>query len=123
MFSSDPILFSIVYIFILAFLIDEYIHKKYLGKLIIFSGLVACIYCISAGLYFLGSWVDPLSGMEARDRGIYSAKAGGRGGIILLAISFWPYILIGFGSIFGYAFLRNLFENISSNDSNLESRS
>lgn len=123
MFSSDYIILSIVYIFILAFLTDSYVHKKYLGKIIIFTGLVACLYCISAGMYLLGSWVDPLSGMEAGERGILSAKAGGRGGIILLVISLWPYILIGFGSFCGYAFLRNLFENISSNDSNLEGRS
>jgi hypothetical protein len=119
MFSSDYIIFSIFYIFILSFSIESYIHKKYLGKIILFAGLVACIYCISAGVHFLGGWVDPLSGMDARDRGVYSAKAGGRGGILLLAISLWPYVLIGFGSVFGFAYLRGFFVNNSlANDPN-----
>ena len=62
--------------------------------LIIFSA-----YNLIAGIYLLSGWEDPLSQASGQQQGRAAARRGG--GIILLAIKFWPYVLIGWA---GYCF-------------------
>lgn len=68
-------------------------------------GLLASGYCIAAGVALLSEWTTPTIAPEH-----YSAigrtviRARGKGGLIVLAIFFWPYMLIGLGIFFAYSY-------------------
>lgn len=65
-------------------------------------GLLASLYCIAAGIFLLTDWQDPFATADPQQLAKASATHGGRGGIVVLAIRFWPYVLIGSGSYFAY---------------------
>lgn len=74
-------------------------------------GLFAAAYCIAAGLFLLADWQDPFAVADPHEIAKASGTHGGRGGIVIFAIRFWPYVLIGFGGYFAYSYfiiLRNL---------------
>jgi hypothetical protein len=68
------------------------------------GGLVASLYCLAAGIFLLSGWEDPFAAVDSAELGKASGRRGGRGGIIVLAIRFWPYVLIAMGSYFGYSY-------------------
>lgn len=67
-------------------------------------GLVASLYCIVAAIFLWGDWHDPLATSEfsAQELGKASASGRGRGGLLILAVRFWPYVLGGVGAYFAY---------------------
>lgn len=80
-------------------------NRHLLAKLTILIGLFLSIYCISAGAMLLQGWHDPFA-MANPDQVRHAATShGGRGGIIIFAIRYWPYLLIGIGGYFGFSYL------------------
>jgi len=66
-------------------------------------GLLASLYCLAAGLFLLTDWQDPFATADPAALARTSATHGGKGGIVVLAIRFWPYVLIGLGGYFSYS--------------------
>ena len=99
MFTSNLITISFI-VMLGSIPIAEFSEKKgwklilkFLGWVILISGL----YCFLAGVSMVGDWVDPTA--NATSEQISEAAAYRKGGIALLAIKFWPYILIILGSL------------------------
>lgn len=65
-------------------------------------GLLASLYCLAAGLFLLTDWQDPFATADPGQLARASATHGGKGGIVVFAIRFWPYVLIGLGGYFAY---------------------
>lgn len=76
-----------------------------LVKITISIGLIASVYCLVAGLYLLMGWQDPLAPLSSEEISRAAVTHGGKGGIFLLAIRFWPYVLIGSGGYFSFVYL------------------
>jgi L-asparagine transporter-like permease len=72
------------------------------AKAILVIALLASLYCIAAGIFLLTDWQDPFATTAPQQLAKASATHGGRGGIVVLAIRFWPYVLIGSGGYFAY---------------------
>ncbi|MDA9664950.1 hypothetical protein N9T92_01980 [Candidatus Pelagibacter sp.] len=95
MFSAKIITITFLSSFFGIFIVDylenkpqfKIILKTFLLIIIIFS-----IYNLIAGLNLWFGWEDPLSKATPEQMGRTSARRGG--GLVLLIISFWPYILI-----------------------------
>lgn len=64
--------------------------------------LAFAIYCVAAGIHLQTGWEDPLASASASQLSSASVRGRGRGGIIVLAIRYWPYVLIGLGAFFAY---------------------
>jgi len=77
-------------------------------RAIVAISLLAALYCVAAGVSLHFGWQDPFASADPTHYARASASGRGGGGIILLAIRFWPYVLIGLGGIFGYHALRIL---------------
>ncbi len=58
-------------------------------------------FCFAAGLALVGDWHNPLANAEPATVARVAAKGKGGGGLILLTIAFWPYVLMGLGGYFG----------------------
>ena len=73
----------------------EYLEKKnqykQILKIILLTFIIFSIYNFIAGLSMSFGWDDPLSNATPEQQGRTAARRGG--GIILLIIKFWPYIL------------------------------
>jgi hypothetical protein len=80
-------------------------HRAIAEKAALILGLVAGVYCIAAGAFLLSGWQDPFAAATAQQLGHVAGSHGGRGGIVILAIRFWPYVLIGFGAFSSYHYL------------------
>lgn len=106
MFSGKMIAIAFVLMFASTGLlvISDKLKQQWLESIGIVSGLAASLYCVAAALFLWGDWQDPFAtaNIAAEDIGNAAAKGRGRGGIILLAIKFWPYVLGGFGAYFAY---------------------
>ena len=63
--------------------------------------LLAAIYCIAAGFHLQPGWHEMIAANPEESSGS-GGNYGRRGGIIILAILYWPYVLIGLGGYFGY---------------------
>ena len=79
-------------------------HFNTAVKIILLIGLVAAVYSIFAGIHLRVGWEDPLAGADPETVGRVTGRR--RGGIIILAIRFWPYVLIGVGGFFAFRYLR-----------------
>ena len=73
-----------------------------LSKTMLIVGLICSIYCIAAGLSMVVGWEDPLSQANPETLASFSSKGGGKGGLYILIIRFWPYFLIGAGGWVGW---------------------
>ena len=62
---------------------------------------VASAYCIAAGIFLSADWQDPFATATTDELTRGAVSSGGRGGIIILVIRYWPLALIAFGSYFG----------------------
>ena len=85
----------------------DWLEKKNLDKLatvFFVIGLIASIYSAITGIYLLVGWEDPLANADPETLGRASARARGRGGLIILAIKFLPYVLIGAGGYIGWMY-------------------
>ena len=56
--------------------------------------LITYLYLLFAGIYLLFGWVDPFSGVDLSENSRAVAQGRGRGGLVILIIKFWPYVLI-----------------------------
>lgn len=94
MFSAKIIaitfLSSFFGIFVVEYLEEKSRFKNFL-KLILITFIIFSIYNFFAGLNLWFGWEDPLSKASPEQMGRASARRGG--GLLLLIISFWPYIL------------------------------
>ena len=73
------------------------------AKAALVIGLIASLYCIAAGIFLLTDWQDPFATADPQQLARASATHGGKSGIVVLAIRFWPYVLIGSGGYFAYS--------------------
>lgn len=70
-------------------------------RVVMVVGALASVFCVLAGLDMLQTgWADPLAGADSQAIARGSVQARGKGGIFLLLIRFWPYVLVG---LFGLA--------------------
>ncbi len=60
---------------------------------------VCALACIFFGIDLLTGWVDPFQGADTNKA---AATHGGKGGVVIFAIKYWPYVLIGLGGYFAY---------------------
>jgi hypothetical protein len=100
MFAAYPIAIAFVAMFAAAFPI-EWLEKKghdSIVRALLITSLISGTYCLAAGAHLLGGWQDPFAAAAPQE--LASASSGRRGGLIILMIRFWPYVLIGLG---GYA--------------------
>jgi len=99
MFSSKIIAVTFLSSFFGIYLVNFLEGKKKLKNLLKFVLLIFIIFSIYnflAGLNLLFGWEDPLSNITPEQQGRAAARRGG--GIVLLIISFWPYILTFVGA-------------------------
>ena len=62
--------------------------------------LLAGIYCVAAGIFLAAEWQDPFANVSSQTLSRASVSGRGRGGLFILAIKYWPYILICYGGLF-----------------------
>ena len=90
----------------------EYLEGKPQLKIILKTLLLIfiffSIYNLIAGLNLWFGWEDPLSKVTPEQMGRTSARRGG--GLVLLVISFWPYILTFVGAYAGQFFPVNVIQ-------------
>jgi hypothetical protein len=67
---------------------------KELVRPILVVGGLASLFCVVAGLSMAPFWAEPLVNVETTDARYHRGS-----GVIAVAISFWPYFLIGFGAL------------------------
>ncbi len=106
MFAGKIIAIAFVAMFVPVFP-AQWLEKKNLDKLATVFwtiGLIASIYSVVAGIFLLVGWENPLVNADPETLAKVSARARGRGGLIILAIKFWPYVLIGAGGYFGWMY-------------------
>ena len=72
------------------------------GRLLLLLGVAASVWCILAGVDLMDGWADPLATADPGDLGCAAGSHGGRGGVILLLIRFWPYCLMALGGWCGF---------------------
>ncbi|MEX3008364.1 hypothetical protein [Hoeflea sp. TYP-13] len=104
MFSAWPIAVAFIIMLTLVFLV-EWSEKRGHRSLETFGFAIMALtglYCLAAGLHLAIGWQDPFADMppEKLVEGATS-HARGRGAIVLLVISLWPYVLIAASLFFG----------------------
>jgi hypothetical protein len=93
-------------VIILNFVEEKIKASKKVLKCILIIALISSLYNAIAGMSMIFDWVDPLSKASPEQTGRAAARRGG--GLVLLLISFWPYILTVFGSFMSWAYLKLL---------------
>lgn len=97
MFTEQLIDMAFV-LMIFATFLTQWLEKHKQRKLAIaiyWIMLAASVYCVAAGVHLATGWNDPFASVDPRD--VASATHGRRGGLVVMAIRFWPYVLIGLG--------------------------
>ena len=102
MFDDLIIIGAFGSIFILAwiasFLADKQYWLAFEGfNIIIF--ILSC-YCLAASIDMISDWVDPLQELNSTTSS--EANHTRKGGLILLVISFWPYVLLASSAWFAW---------------------
>lgn len=108
MFTAKIIMIAVAAMF-LSFLPVPWLERrnfsKTLVKTLLTIGLIASVYVVVAGLMLLGDgWENPLAGADPGAVGKASTHARGKGGVVLLVIAFWPYVMIGSGGYLGWQY-------------------
>jgi hypothetical protein len=76
---------------------------------VLLLAVVAAIYCIAAGIHLHDGWQEMMAFSDQSNEFSQEGSARvRRGGIFLLAMRYWPYMLIGIGVYVGYNSLRLL---------------
>jgi hypothetical protein len=63
--------------------------------------LLAAAYSIVAGVTLLSSWSDPLAGADTADIAGATSRSR-RGGVVVLAIRVWPFVVMTLGALSGF---------------------
>ena len=98
---------SCVSCILLTFLVEPTIKHPIIQNFILILICICCLYMLFYGINLSVDWQSPIDKINIEKQGQTSYHR--RGGIILLFIKFWPYILIGWASFFLYAFVPTLF--------------
>lgn len=104
MFSAELITFFFIGMFagVFAFQFFDKRGATTLAKVAVALVCIASIYCVLAGLFLAIGWRDPIATVSANDIAEAVSSPGGRGGIAIFAIRFWPFVLIGLGGYMAY---------------------
>ena len=111
MFS--PLIIGVAFIgscclgYVLGKVIDLRNVNAKLGNVFFALCLVPPLVCLVAGIDLLAGWSDPFLDADPEVMGKAAARGRGpgRGGLIIIAIRFWPYVLIGIGGFIGWCVL------------------
>ena len=104
MFSAELITFFFIGMFAGVF-VFQFLNKRgatTLAKAAVAFVCIASVYCLVAGLFLAVGWQDPTAKVSAAEVGQAAASHGGRGGVFIFAIRFWPFVLIGLGGYMAY---------------------
>lgn len=120
MFSAELITFFFIAMFVgvFVFLFFEKRGATTLAKSSMALVCVASVYCFLAGLFLAVGWEDPLAKVSATEVGHAAAAHGRRSGIVVLAIRFWPYVLIGLGGYMAFYSIPILVRMLKQDTSN-----
>jgi hypothetical protein len=72
------------------------------GLLLLVLSCASGALCVLGGINMASDWVIPSTTVDPELAGRVASRARGRGGIVWLAVRFWPYVLILWGCIFCY---------------------
>jgi len=86
-------------IFLLEWLEKRRFYNLATGVLCVMS--LASFYCLYAGVHLLAGWEDPLASADQVALGEASANTR-RGGLVVAAVRYWPYVLILLGGYCSY---------------------
>ncbi|MBT6047727.1 MAG: hypothetical protein HOG49_13040 [Candidatus Scalindua sp.] len=102
MFSGWIIFYFIIGAFV-SNILAQFLGKRTMHRasnvLFVFS-LIAGIYCLAAGIFLAAEWQDPFA--NANISSSTYVRGRGRGGLVILVIKYWPYVLIGLGGFIIY---------------------
>lgn len=73
--------------------------RQDLFKLIEALFFVCALTCTFIGIYMAIDWVDPFQGADTSRA---ATLHGGRGGLFIMMIRWWPYMLIALGGYISY---------------------
>ena len=105
MFSVKIITITFLSSFFGIFIVEYLENKpqfKIILKTLLLIFIIFSIYNLIAGLNLWSGWEDPLSKATPEQMGRTSARRGG--GLVLLIISFWPYILTIAGAYYSWLY-------------------
>lgn len=116
MFGGEITFYGIIIMFIGVglMIVTQKMGWARLNLIVLWIGLLASLYCLTVGIFLYFNWHNPLANIDPSEIGRISSKARGRGGIILLAIRFWPFVLIGLGGYFAYHYFRNIWFSLEA---------
>lgn len=101
MFSASVVAIFFVGMFLAIFL-SEYFENRALPTIAAYA-MTLCslcaLYCLVAAVALAIGWESPLSNAAPEQIVQDAATHGGRGGLFILVIRFWPFVL---GAISGY---------------------
>jgi hypothetical protein len=83
----------------------QWLEQHNFGKIaqaLVVLVLIAGVFCVLAGVHLAVGWEDPLAHADPEAIGRASGHHGRRAGLFVLAIRFWPYVLIGLGGYMVY---------------------
>ena len=113
MFTAKIISIAVLISFASVFLMNFLQEKPKLLKIfqfVVIASILASLYNLIAGIYLLTGWEDPLAEASGKELGEASAKGRGRGGIVILIIKYWPYVLIGW-ALYALYYLRHWYQS------------
>jgi hypothetical protein len=97
MFTAIPIGIAFVFVNLFVLLMDELAKpdSKFFqyANSIAWVLLVASVYIFAAGVFLATGWEDPFVNADKAELAVQSGQSR-RGGVILLVIRFWPYVLM-----------------------------
>ena len=93
MFIAKLIGLGLFFMIFPVFLIEYFEKRRWIvGVQVVFAVIIAsALYVGAAGISMIGDWQDPLGGTNTADVSTH----GRRGGLVILAIRFWPFVLMG----------------------------
>ena len=112
MFTAKIITTTVILSFVLVFLMNFLQSKPRLLKLfqlVVISSILVSLYNLIAGIHLLIGWEDPLINASGKELGEASARGRGRGGVFIVIIKFWPYVLIGY-ALYALYYLKDWYQ-------------
>ena len=106
---SIGIAVSFASVFIMNYLQDKPSLIKIFQTSVIIS-IISGLYILGAGIFLLTGWEDPFINASAKEIGQASSRAGGKGGIVILIIKYWPYAMIAW-ALYSLYYLRYWFQD------------
>ena len=100
MFTAKIITISVLLSFAIIWAMNFLAYKEKLIRLfqiVVIISILTSLYNLLAGIYLLSGWEDPFAKASSEEIVNASARSGGKGGIIILIIKYWPYALIAWG--------------------------